>query len=71
MMAEPAKIMSLVEQVSKIRDEVAGIAAQLGITPEQALRLLTHREIVILNTQLRGIHEMLDLLYGKKAKKKL
>jgi hypothetical protein len=62
---------SLAEQLSRIQEDVKSLAKTLKIDPETALKLLSHRELVIMNAQLRAVHEMLDLLYtGKKVKKR-
>jgi hypothetical protein len=67
-MEQPPKEPTLEEQVESIRKDVAELARKLKISPEKTLSLLSHRELVIMNTQLRAIHEMLDLLYARKAK---
>jgi hypothetical protein len=62
--------LSLAEQLSKLQKDVKSIAKALKTDPETALKLLSHRELVIMNTQLLAVHEMLDFLYGKKVEKK-
>jgi|GEM_PF-5259248 len=61
---------TLEEQIELIRKDVTELARKLKISPEKTLRFLSHRELVIANQRLIGIHEILDLLYGKKVKGK-
>ena len=67
---EQQKEPTLEDQVGQIHRDVKALADKLGIDYKEVLSLLTHREIVILNLELRRIHEMFDLLFEKKAKKK-
>ena len=55
----------LAEQLSRILGDVRALARRLRTDPETALKLLSHRELVIMNTQLSRIHEALDLLYAR------
>lgn len=69
-MERPKEEVPLAEQLSRIQEDIRSLARELKIPPREILGLLSHRELVILNTQLRSIHEMLDLLYAEKAKGK-
>ncbi len=67
---ERPKEPPLEEMVKPIQKDVGALAKKLGISPRDALALLSHRELVIINTQLTQLHEMFDLLYGEKVEKK-
>jgi len=59
---EQPKGPPLSEQVAAIRTEIEALAKELKIKREEALALLTHRELVIFNQQLTRLNEIL----GKK-----
>lgn len=61
------KEIPLAEQISQIQEDVKSLAKTLKISPELALKLLSHRELVIINSQLATLR---DLLYAEKAKAK-
>lgn len=67
---ERSKEPPLDEQVAAIRADIATLAKKLKISPEATLKLLSHRELVIMNTQLRAVHEHLDLIEGRAGKAK-
>lgn len=66
---ERPKELSLDQQIERIRKDVVELAKKLRISPRDALAFLSHRELVIINTQLTHLHEMFDLLYGEKEAK--
>jgi hypothetical protein len=55
----------LEEDLKKIIGELESIAKRLNMPIQQLIPIMTHREIVILNQQLRAIHEHLDMIEEK------
>lgn len=55
----------LVDELRRVLADVQKIASELKVSVGEALFLLSHREIVILNDQLRGMHGTLGIINAK------
>ena len=68
-MSEEVKPVPLEEDVSKVLKGLERIAEKLDMPLWQLLPLMTHREIVILNSELRAIHQHLHWLCDRLIKR--
>ena len=49
--------------------ELKDLAKSVGMPMEKLLPLLTHRELVLINQQLKAVHEHLDMIEAREALK--
>lgn len=68
-MSEEVKPVPLEEDLKAIIEDMERISKEVGISLWQLLPIMTHREIVIMNQQLRAIHEHLDMIEERRRKK--
>jgi len=61
--------VSLEEDVSRILKDIERIAKKTDIPLYTLIPILSHREFVIINNQLRQIHEMLDYILAELKKR--
>jgi len=61
------------QELAKLNTEITSLASLLGVTKQECLALLTHRELMIQTRELRMMHEHLDdrlAIRKKKSKPK-
>lgn len=64
------KVNAVIEEIKAIVKEIGEMSEKLDVPKWELLPLLTHREMVILNGQLRDIHEHLDWIQDSLIKRK-
>lgn len=64
-MGEEVKPVSLEEDLKNILQDLEKIAKSLDMPMWQLLPVMTHREIVILNQQLKAVHDLIEGRSGK------
>ena len=68
-LSEEVKPISLEEDLKTIIGDMETISKKIDLPLWQLLPIMTHREIVIMNQQLRAIHEHLDMIEERQRKK--
>lgn len=62
---EEVKPLTLEEDLKGILQDLEKIAKKLDIPMWQLLPVMTHREVVILNQQLKAVHDLLEKVLEK------
>ena len=61
--------MSVKEDVETTIKELRAMAESLGMPLEQLLHLVTYRELVMVNQQLRALHDHYDMIEARRELK--
>jgi hypothetical protein len=56
------------QEIKKIRKNLKRISKETGIKMKELIPIMSQRELVLINNQLRAIHEHLEALEGQDAK---
>lgn len=54
------------KEIKTLFSNIHEMAKKLDLPYKLVLTLLSHRELLIINQQLRQLHEMFDLIYAEK-----